>query len=237
MKIMVLVNEYTPEALARRKVVVEAAVSPGVEVGYAVIEGSGGGKATTNLHRTLVAPAAAREVVKAENAGYDAVVAWGTYDLGVEEGRHLVDIPVLGPGRVAAHMAATLCQRFAVISTRSTSIKMHRAAIKDWGVEDWAVDFRYLDMSPMDMPNQADEVRRRFIACARTAVEESDAELILPLAYSIVPLTQNSAQLAEEIGVPVLNPLPVTMRLAEALVVSGFKNSRETYPRAELPQA
>ena len=181
MKIMVLVNEYMPEALARRKVAVEAAVSSDVEVGYAVIKGSGGGKATTNLHRTLAAPAAARQAINAEKAGYDAVVAWGTHDLGVEEARHVVDIPVLGPGRIAAHMAATLCQRFAVVSTRSTSIKMHRAAIRSWGVQDWAVDFRHLDMPPMEMPDQVDEVRRRFVACARAAVEESDAELILPL--------------------------------------------------------
>ncbi len=85
------------------------------------------------------------------------------------------------------------------------------------------------------MPDQVDEVRRRFVACARAAVEESDAELILPLGYSIVPLTQNSADLAEEIGVPVLDPLSVTMRLAEALIASGFKNSRSTYPPAVLP--
>jgi len=234
MKIMVLMNEYTPQALARRKVVVEASVCAGVEVGYGVIEGSGGGEATSNLHRTLVAPAAARAVIEAEKAGYDAVVAWGTLDLGVEEARHLVDIPVLGPGRVAAHMAATLCQRFAVISTRSTSIKMHRAAIRSWGLEAWAVDYRYLDMPPMEMPDHVDEVRQRFVACARAAVEASEAELILPLAYSIVPLTQNAAELSEEIGVPVLNPLPVTMRLAEALVASGFKNSRATYPMATL---
>ncbi len=51
-KILVLMNEYTPEALERRKKVVEASVSDGVEVGYAVIKGSGGGKAVTNLHRT-----------------------------------------------------------------------------------------------------------------------------------------------------------------------------------------
>ena len=36
-KILVLMNEYTPEALERRKKVVEASVSDGVEVGYAVI--------------------------------------------------------------------------------------------------------------------------------------------------------------------------------------------------------
>jgi allantoin racemase len=233
-RIMVLMNEYTPRALARRKTVVEASVSAGVEVGYGVIEGSGGGKATSNLHRALVAPAAARAVVEAERAGFDAVVAWGTLDLGVEEARHLVDIPVIGPGRVAAHSAATLCERFAVISTRSTSIKMHRNAIRAWGLERWAVDYRYLDMPPMEMPDRVDEVRRKFVACGRAAVEEAEAELILPLGYSIVPLTQNASDLSEEIGVPVLNPLPLAMRIAEALAASGFKNSRAAYPRTTL---
>jgi allantoin racemase len=233
-KIMVLMNEYTPQAFARRKTVVEASVSAGVEVGYSVIEGSGGGKAVTNLHRTLVAPAAAREVIKAEKAGYDAVVAWGTLDLGVEEARHLVNIPVLGPGHIAVSVAATLCQRFAVISTRSSSILMFRKSIRAWGLEPWVVDYRYLDMPPMEMPNQVDEVRKRFIAHGRAAVEEAGAELILPLGYSIVPLTQSASDLAAEIGVPVLNPLPLTMRIAEALAASGFKNSRAAYPLATL---
>ena len=40
--------------------------------------------------------------------------------------------------------------------------------------------------------------------------------------------------LAAEIGVPVLDPLPITMRLAEALAASGFKNSRAAYPGVKL---
>lgn len=235
MKIMVLVNEYTPEALARRKAVIERSVSRGVEVGYAVIEGSGGGKAVTNLHRTLVAPAAAREVVAAEKAGYDAVVAWGTLDLGVEEARHLVDIPVVGPGHIAVSIAATLCQRFAVIAYSPKLVLMFRKSIRAWGLEAWAADYRYVDMPPMEMPDHVDEVRSRFVALAQEAVREKDAELILPLGYSIVPLTLKASDLAEEIGVPVLDPLPLTLRIAEALAASGFKNSRAAYPAAELP--
>lgn len=234
MKIMVLMNEYTPEALQRRKDVVEASTSSGVEIGYAVIEGSGGGAAVTDLHRAMVAPAAGRAAIAAEKAGYDAVVAWGTLDLGVEEGRHLVNIPVIGPGRVAASVAATLCQRFAVIAYSKKQIIMFRKAMRGWGLEPWAVDYRYVDVLPMDIPDHADEVRERFVAEGRAAVKEKDAELILPLGYSIVPLTLKAADLAEEIGVPVLDPLPVTMRVAEALAASGFKNSREAYPAVTL---
>jgi Asp/Glu/hydantoin racemase len=66
-------------------------------------------------------------------------------------------------------------------------------------------------------------------------VKEKEAELILPLGYSIVPLTLTASDLAAEIGVPVLDPLPLTMRIAEALAASGFRNSRAAYPAAALP--
>lgn len=235
MKIMVLMNKYTREALERRKRVVEASVSQGVEVGYAEIEGSPGGRAVTNLHRTLVAPAAARECIAAERAGYDAVVAWGTLDLGVEEARHLVDIPVVGPGHLAVNLATTLCQRFGVIAYSPKLVLMFRRSIRAWGHEPWAVGFRYIDMPPMEMPDHADEVRKRFVTMGRELVSDCDAELILPLGYSVVPLTLKASDLAEEIGVPVLDPLPLTMRIAEALAASGFKNSRAAYPSATLP--
>jgi allantoin racemase len=234
-KIMVLMNEYTPEALQRRKEVVEASTSAGVEIGYGIIEGSAGGGAVTDLHRAMVAPAAGRAAVAAEKAGYDAVVAWGTLDLGVEEGRHLVSIPIVGPGRVAASIAATLCQRFAVLAYSQKQIIMFRKAMRGWRLEPWAVDYRHVDMRPMEIPERRAEARERFVAEARKAVRERDAELILPLGYSIVPLTFRAADLAQDIGVPVIDPLPLTMRLAEALAASGFKNSRAAYPAVTLP--
>lgn len=234
MRILVLMNEYTPEALQRRKDVVEASVSKGVEVGYAVIEGSGGGQAVTDLHRAMVVPAAGRAAMAAEKAGYDAVVAWGTLDLGVEEGRHLVDIPLIGPGRVAAAIAATLCQRFAVIAYSEKQIIMFRKAMRGWGLEPWAVDYRTVDMPPMEIPDHKDAVRKTFVEEAKKAVKEKSAELILPLGYSIVPLTLKASDLAHDIGVPVIDPLPITMRLAESLAASGFRNSRKAYPPVKL---
>ncbi len=231
---MVLMNEYTPEALQRRKNVVEASTSAGVEVGYAVIEGSGGGASVTDLHRAMVVPAAGRAAIAAEKAGYDAVVAWGTLDLGVEEGRHLVDIPVVGPGRVGAAIAATLCQRFAVLAYSTKQVIMFRKSMRAWGLEPWAVDYRHVDMPPMEIPDHKDEVRERFVAEAKIAVRDKGAELILPLGYSIVPLTLKASDLSKEIGVPVIDPLPIIMRLAEALAASGFRNSRAAYPAVKL---
>ncbi len=87
----------------------------------------------------------------------------------------------------------------------------------------------------MEMPDHKDEIRERFIRLGRELVKDCGAEIILPLGYSIVPLTQDASDLAGDIGFPVLDPLPPTMHIAEALAASGFKNSRAAYPAADLP--
>jgi Asp/Glu/hydantoin racemase len=111
---------------------------------------------------------------------------------------------------------------------------MFRKSMRAWGLEPWAVDYRHVDMPPMEIPDHVDEVRERFVAEAKIAVREKGAELILPLGYSIVPLTLKASDLSREIGVPVIDPLPIIMRLAEALAASGFRNSRVAYPAVEL---
>lgn len=228
-----LMNRYTPGQLDQRQSAVLAAVSQGVTVDFAAVEESAGGGAVTQLHRALVAPAFARAAVAAERDGYDAVVTWGTLDLGVEEARHAVRIPVLGPGRVGANTAAMLVDRFAVLCYGPNQVVMFRKLLDGWGVGGRVTSVRHVDMRPMEMPDQPDEVRRRFVAHARDAAEEG-AELILPLGFSMVPVTLAASDLAQEIGLPVLDPLAAVMRLAEALAASGYSNSRAAYPYVAL---
>jgi len=233
-KIMMLMNQYTPAQFDRRQAAVLASVSDGIQVDFASVEESAGGEAVTNLHRALVAPAFARRALAAEREGYDAVVTWGTLDLGVEEARHAVRIPVLGPGRVGANTAAMLVDRFAVLCYGANQVVMFRKLLAGWGVASRVTSIRHVDMRPMEMPDRRDELRRRFVVEARAAVEQEDAELVLPLGFSMVPVTLAAADLAEESGAPVLDPLAVVMRVAEALAASGMSNSRAAYPYVAL---
>lgn len=89
-------------------------------------------------------------------------------------------------------------------------------------------------MRPMEMANQADELRRRFVAESRRFVEEDGAELLLPLGFSMVPVAMSAGSLTDEVGVPVLDPLAIVMRMAEALAATGVRNSRVAYPEASV---
>src|ERR1700747_2855114 len=52
-----------------------------------------------------------RKIKWAEENGFDAVLQGNTFDPGVEGGRLLVRIPVIGVTRTALHVAATMCER------------------------------------------------------------------------------------------------------------------------------
>jgi allantoin racemase len=233
-KIMVLMNRYTPGQLDSRRSAVLAATSAGVEVNFAEVAESPGGGATTNYHRAAVATAFARAAAAAETAGYDAVLPWGTLDLGVEEARHLTRIPVVGPGRTAANVAASLVDRFGVMVYGGDQVVMFSKLLRSWGAEQRVAGIGHVDLRPMEMESRRDELRKRFIAESRRLVEDEGAELVLPLGFSMVPVTLSAAELTEEIGSPVLDPLAIVMRLAEALAATGVRNSRQAYPEASI---
>jgi allantoin racemase len=55
------------------------------------------------------------QAIRAERAGYDAFVIGTSQDPGLVEAKAWVDIPVLGFGETAAHVAALICQRFSFV--------------------------------------------------------------------------------------------------------------------------
>lgn len=234
MKIMVLMNRYTAGHQDRRQSAVLASASEGVDIGFGQVGESAGWSAPTRLHRSLVAPAFARQALAAERAGYNAVIPWGTLDLGVEEARRAVSIPVLGPGRTSANLAASLVDRFAVLCYGRPHQTMFETMLRGWGLDSRVTSVRHVDMHQSEMAERPDELWKRFVEQASRAAADEGAELILPLGYSMVPVELSAAELSEEIGVPVLDPLVIVMRVAEALVASGTTNSRVAYPRVEL---
>jgi allantoin racemase len=234
-RIMVLMNRYTPGQLDDRQRAVLAAASAGTEVGFDEVAESAGGGATTNFHRALVAPAFARRAVAAEQAGWEAILPWGTLDLGVEESRHVVRIPVVGPGRTAVNVAASLVDRYGVMVYGADQVAMFSKLVHDWGGGPRMVGMRHVGMKPMEMSGRRQELRERFVSEASRLFAEDGAELILPLGYSMVPVSLDASELGEAIGAPVLDPLAIAMRVAEALAATGFTNSRVAYPAATIP--
>lgn len=229
-----LLAQYPPEEREIRERAWLEVTPPGVEVEFREVEGSVYRKGLTNLHRALVAPVIGRMALEAERDGFDAIVPYGTLDLGVEESRHLVDIPIMGPGRTSAHAAAMLAERIVVVCYDEPHAVMFRRLLPAWRMDGFVSSIRPVGVYVTEMARDPDKLRERFVETARAAIEEEGAELVLPLGMTMVPVLLSAAELTEQIGIPVIDPLGVTMRMAEFLAASGYVNSRVGYPAAEL---
>ena len=106
-RVAFVIGEYPPKERKRREDVALSYSTDEVEVGIISVDASpyyGLGPAEIQL----VAPYFHDAYLRAEKEGYDAVVPLGMLDLGVDGGRSLVDIPVIGPSQASLHVAALL---------------------------------------------------------------------------------------------------------------------------------
>lgn len=233
-RLLAVLGEYPADELRLREEAMLAAAPPGVELGFGYIEHSVFKKGLTHLHRAMTAPAVARVARDAEREGYQGVVPYGTLDLGVEESRHVVDIPVVGPGRTAAVVASSLAERFVVIVYDKPHVIMQTSLLRFWGVSDRVTSIRAVDLLVTNMAANPERLRERFVEQAQAAIRDEGAQLVVPMGLTMVPVLMSPAALAADIGVPVVDPMALSLQLAASLARAGTTNSRAAYPAVTL---
>jgi allantoin racemase len=229
MRIMVVLGDYPAEEMERRRRAIERCASPGTEIVLGLIDATVFRRSNAEVNALTAAPLVARKAQEAEAAGLDAVVPFGTLDIGVELARHLVKIPVVGAGQATFHVAAMLSQRLGVISYERTSIPFTRKNARAWGVEHLVVSWQSIETPLVASAAQHDSMRDRILACARRAMDDG-AEIIFPQGVTMVPVHYPAREIADELGVPVLDALAISIQTAELLVRTGLSHSPLSYP-------
>ena len=173
--------------------------------------------------------------VQAEKEGYDAVVPLGMLDLGMDGGRCLVDIPVIGPALAVLHVAALVGDRFGIVCYEVHTIPRHRAQIQSYGMEHFIAGYRTVAMPIRHMTQNHDEMVETFVKNARHLIDEEGAEVIIPHGISQCPIHIKPDWLAKELGVPVVEGIGAPIRVAAMLAGLGYKQSRVRWPKSSLP--
>lgn len=228
------IGEYPEAERKRREAVALSYATPEVEVGIVSVGASpyqGLGPAEIQG----VAPTFHKAYVQAEKEGYDAVVPLGVLDLGVDGGRSLVDIPVIGPAHAVLHVAAMVGERFGMICYQASSIPRHRAQVRLYGMSGFIAGYRTVAMALKDMASGHDEMVETFVKEARSLIRDDGADVIIPLGISQCPVHIKPDWLQKELGVPVVEGIGAPIRLAAMLAGLGLAQSRVRWPRAYLP--
>jgi len=234
MRIMVVMGEYPPEERERRRQAVLRCASPGTDIGFDVIKATFFRHSNSQVNSLSAGPLVAEIAVNAEADGYDAVVPFGTLDAGVELARNLVKIPVVGAGQSVLHLGAQLSNRLGVVAYEDKSVPFMRKQMHAWRVADFVVGIRGIGIPLPESTKNRDIMRSRLIEVARSLITDFDAEIIVPMGVTMVPVQYSPQEMEQELGVPVMDALKTSIQTAEMLVRMGLTHSPRTYPRPKV---
>ncbi len=230
MKIMMVMGEYPAEEAERRRQAVLKCASAGTEIGFAVIKATFFRRSNSQVNSLSAGPLVAEVAQRAEVDGYDAVIPFGTLDAGVELARNLVHIPVVGAGQAVMHLGVQLSNRLGVIAYEQKSIPFMRKQIHAWRVTDSVVGIKSVEIPLPESTRSRDAMRARFIEVARELIDNFEAEIIVPMGVTMVPVQYSPQEFESELGVPVMDALKTSIQTAEMLVRMRLTHSRKTYP-------
>lgn len=231
-RVAFVIGEYPPAERKLREDVAKSYATAEVEVGIISI-GASPYNGLTPAEIQLVAPYFHDAFIRAEREGYDAVVPLGMLDLGVDGGRSLVDIPVIGPCEAVFHIAAQLGDRFGVICYHPSTIPRQRTQTRMYGMEDRIAGRRAVGFHLREMADNKDKMIANFVAAARALIDEDGADVIIPHGITQCPVHIKPDWLSRELGVPVVEGIGAPIRMAALLAGLGLKHSRIRWPKSK----
>jgi len=169
-----------------------------------------------------------REIEKAEEQGYDAVITYCFDDPALLAAKEKLRIPVVGIQEPSIHLASMLGRKFSVVGVGGQfangsvedSVKMH-------GLEDSMASVRLTEISVLDIRKDRERLKSALLREARRAVEEDEADVIVLGCGSLLGLAE---ELQKELKVPVIDPGLAALKIAEDLVKLRLAQSKRAFP-------
>ena len=232
-RIAFVVGEYPPEERKRRVDAALAYASNEVEIGIVPVKATPYYMALTPDLLGLAVPPFLDAFRDAERQGYHAVVPLGTLDFGVDAGRCVVDIPVVGPSESMLHIASMLGRRFGIIMYEDAVLPLGYRMVERFDMMHKVVGWRTCGFELADIVANRDAVVGTFVEKARELLRMG-ADVILPMGVTQCPVHIKPDWLMKELGVPVVEGIGAPIRVAAMLVSLGLNYSRAYWPKSSL---
>jgi allantoin racemase len=202
-----------------------------LDIGPASIEG--------DYDEAFALPDTINKVIQAEIDGCAAAVIDCMGDPGVKAAREAVTIPVFGPCETSVHVAATLAHAFSVVTVLNNLAALFENMVAVYGTTKQYASTRSVDIPVLELEKDRDALVRALTREAVAAVEEDGAHAIIfgcTGMFGCAEAIEEGLKERGHLGIPVLDPTPVTVRYAASMVRSGLTHSKRTYeaPRRKL---
>ena len=162
-------------------------------------------------------------VKKAEAEGYDAVILACFSDPGLEQAREIVNILVCGIQEIAVHVAAMMGAKFSILTLNAERVPSKQKDIYRYKLERGLASVRPIGLSVAQSDEDPDLARARIKAVAKTCAEEDGAEVVV---LGCAGMAGYAEEVTRELGLVVIDPSSVALKVTEALVKTGIKPSK-----------
>ncbi|MFC1823288.1 aspartate/glutamate racemase family protein [Thermodesulfobacteriota bacterium] len=161
-------------------------------------------------------------MLKAQEQGYDAFFITCSFDVGMEEGREMLEIPVVGLAHASLFMAAMLGELFAIVTCEPYIAERYRQMVTRYGLVQKFLQGPYVaPISEWELAESlgkdTSDVAEKFKVVARKAVAEG-ASVIVPVPAVISQLFGKEGGLTKLDGATVLDPITVGVKMAEMMI-------------------
>ncbi|MEI2707370.1 MAG: aspartate/glutamate racemase family protein [Ilumatobacteraceae bacterium] len=168
----------------------------------------------------------------AQEEGIEGLVVNCMGDPGVDVMREILTIPVFGPAQTAMGVAAMLGRKFCVLTVLDRSRPLVDDQVRKFGLESRYAGCEVIEIPVLDFGNDPDETLRHLHEAARAAVETRKADVLVLGCTGWTGLGEKIRVFLAGLDhdVPVIDPLPVTIRTLGALLEEGLAHSKTAYP-------
>lgn len=232
MKILVF-NPNTSAAVTAR--VAEAAAAVRHEGTDLVVRGAPHGPEVLEsaLDESRSVPWVLDAVEGANAGGFDAVVIAAFCDPGLDAAREISDIPVFGLEETTCAVAIMLGHRFGILTEQPHKVAVKQLHMRRLGLGERVASIRAIGMGVQAIATSPEQTLARGLAIGRQMADEDGVEVLI---LGCASMAGHAARLEAELGLPVLDPLTTTLKVAEALAGLGIRHSKRGLYKRPLPQ-
>ena len=183
---------------------------------------------------SLNTPYIIEQILKAETSGYKAAIVDCIADPAVDAARQVVRIPVIGPGESSMHIALLLATNFSIITVAGPSVtKLLEDRLKSKGLSKFCVSVRNIGLRVLDLKKEEKKTFNLLVREGKKAIKEDGAEVLI---LGCTGLSGLAGKLQEELGVPVIDPIIVSLKIAELLISTQLTHSSLAFPKPPKKQ-
>lgn len=177
----------------------------------------------------LSIPATAKLIFELEKKGYDAAILGCAGDPGLDAMREITTkMLVVGPGQTSMITGAMLGHKFSVITIEDTMIASSYELAYKAGVLEKLASVVSVNIPVLDLKVNRDKSLEKIIEVGKKAVKEDRADSLV-LGCMSMGFLDVTEEIEQAVGVPVVNPSKVGLKIAEAMVGSSLMHSKTAF--------